>query len=301
MEKAYKEQVALLLNVLPEVAKEKCFALHGGTAINLFFRDLPRLSVDIDLTYLHTDSREIFLKNIAEALLRIKSNIEKIIPGSRVTPRVESGKLQILSGSTNIKIEVNLVNRGVLANPLLMPLCENAQTIFQSFCVVPIVPRGQVFGGKIIAALDRQHPRDFFDIKYILETNAFDEEIKLGFLLCLLSSERPIHELINPNLLDQSSAHANQFAGMSNEEFSYHDFLKTRDWLIEIIQECFSEKDKIFLLGFMDVKPDWEIYDFQQFPAIAWKLQNLLKLKISNPQKHKEQYTMLESVLSQKK
>lgn len=51
MEEAYKKQVSLLLDVLPEVAKENCFALHGGTAINLFVRSMPRLSVDIDLTY----------------------------------------------------------------------------------------------------------------------------------------------------------------------------------------------------------------------------------------------------------
>ncbi len=50
MKDTYRKQVQLLLDVLPEVAKEACFAMHGGTAINLFYRDMPRLSVDIDLT-----------------------------------------------------------------------------------------------------------------------------------------------------------------------------------------------------------------------------------------------------------
>lgn len=49
MDKVYKSQVKLLLDVLPLVSKEPCFALHGGTAINLFIRNMPRLSVDIDL------------------------------------------------------------------------------------------------------------------------------------------------------------------------------------------------------------------------------------------------------------
>jgi len=53
----YRSQVELLLRVLPYVAKEKVFALKGGTAINLFVRDLPRLSVDIDLTYLPFEDR----------------------------------------------------------------------------------------------------------------------------------------------------------------------------------------------------------------------------------------------------
>lgn len=52
MEKIYKDQVKLLLDVLPLVSKGQCFALHGGTAINLFIRNMPRLSVDIDITYL---------------------------------------------------------------------------------------------------------------------------------------------------------------------------------------------------------------------------------------------------------
>lgn len=48
----YRRQVQLLVRVLPLVDTEKCFALKGGTAINLFYRALPRLSVDIDLLYI---------------------------------------------------------------------------------------------------------------------------------------------------------------------------------------------------------------------------------------------------------
>lgn len=69
---AYRNQVKLLLDVLPEVAKEKCFALHGGTAINLFVRDMPRLSVDIDLTYILIEARDASMNKINEALARIK-------------------------------------------------------------------------------------------------------------------------------------------------------------------------------------------------------------------------------------
>lgn len=57
MNEAYKRQVKLLLDVLPEIAKEDCFAMHGGTAINLFLQDMPRLSVDIDLAYVGLEVR----------------------------------------------------------------------------------------------------------------------------------------------------------------------------------------------------------------------------------------------------
>jgi predicted nucleotidyltransferase component of viral defense system len=289
MEKIYKDQVVLLLTVLPEVAKEKCFALHGGTAINLFVRDLPRLSVDIDLTYLPIENRETSLTHIAEALERIKLNIEKVIRGVRITPRLSAGKLQISTGKVDIKIEVNLVNRGCISDPVEMILCDKAQTEFDAFCSIPVVPIGQLFGGKIVAALDRQHPRDLFDIKSLLETEGFTEKIKEGFLLCLLCSDRPINEIITPNFQDQRSALSNQFAGMTDESFHYEAYEQVRTKLVQTIHENLTEQDKEFLLSFKDTAPDWNIHDFQKFPSIQWKLQNLKKLKESNPDKHKIQ------------
>lgn len=298
MGKIYRQQVSLLLSVLPEVAKEKSFALHGGTAINLFIRDMPRLSVDIDLTYLPIEERETSLRNIADALQRIKANIEKVIPGVRITPRLDAGKLQVSSSGIDIKVEVNLVNRGTLAEPLDTPLCEKAQTTFEAFCVMPVVPSGQLFGGKIVAALDRQHPRDLFDVKYLLNEEGFTEEVKKGFLFCLLCSDRPINEVIKPNFQDQRSAHANQFAGMSDEAFSYEEFEETRERLVEAVNTALTENDKAFLLSVNEVNPDWNIYDFQRFPSINWKLQHLQKLKTNNPKKHSEQLERLKEKLN---
>ena len=89
----YKNQVRLLLRVLPYVAEEKCFALHGGTAINLFVRNMPRLSVDIDLTYLPLEDRQATLKNIADALERIKARIEDVLPNAQILYKPEICKL----------------------------------------------------------------------------------------------------------------------------------------------------------------------------------------------------------------
>lgn len=83
---AYRAQVALLLYILPEITKENDFAIHGGTAINLFFRDMPRLSVDIDLTYTPIEDRKTSLKNIVKALERIKRSIESILPEAHISP-----------------------------------------------------------------------------------------------------------------------------------------------------------------------------------------------------------------------
>ena len=289
--------MALLLSVLPEVAKETCFALHGGTAINLFIRNMPRLSVDIDMTYVPIEDRETSLKNIGEALERIKKNIEKVVPGVRVTSRLDAGKLQISANRVDVKLEVNLVNRGTLGEPEEISLCDKAQTEFEAFCAVPVVRTGQLFGGKIVAALDRQHPRDLFDVKYLLETEGLNEEIKEGFLLCLLCSDRPINEVISPNFHDQRSALTNQFSGMTDETFDYEEYERVRKKLVETIHQSLSDKDKEFLLSVKNVTPDWSIYDFQRFPSINWKLQNLQKLKEKNPEKHAEQYEALKDKL----
>jgi hypothetical protein len=73
----FEAQVALLIRVLPHVATETCFALKGGTAINLFVRDLPRLSVDIDLVYLPIENRETSLIGIRSALSRIAQKVRR--------------------------------------------------------------------------------------------------------------------------------------------------------------------------------------------------------------------------------
>lgn len=297
MEAKYKRQVELLLSVLPEVAKEGGFALHGGTAINLFIRDMPRLSVDIDLTYVPIEDRETSLKGISAGLENIKGRIEAIIPGVKINHKESIGKLLISHKGAEIKLEVNLVGRGTLSPPQKMPLCDKAQIEFDAFCAVPVVSFGQLYGGKICAALDRQHPRDLFDIKHLLENEGFTDEIKEGFLLCLLGSDRPIHEVIRPNFQDQRLALTNQFTGMTVEDFTYADFEATRIKLVETVNRTLTNRDKEFLLSVKNAEPDWRIYDFERFPTVQWKLQNLRKLKSTNPEKHLEQYGLLRKKL----
>lgn len=295
---SYKNQVALLLQVLPEVAKETCFALHGGTAINLFIRDMPRLSVDIDLTYIPIEDRETSLRKIVTALSNIKVNLEKILPGAEITVMDKILKLQVTTAKAQIKLEVSQINRGLLDGVVELKLCNKAQEEFDAFCVIQVVSMGQLYGGKICAALDRQHPRDLFDVKYLLKNEGFTEDIKKGFILLLLSSSRPLNEMFEPNLIDQKEAMANQFEGMSSETFTYDDFENVRKELIETVRQNLTAKDKRFLLGFNNLTPDWSIYDFERFPAVQWKIQNLAKLKSSNLEKFNAYNTALKKILN---
>ncbi len=293
MNQAYKNQVQLLLDVLPDVAKEDCFAMHGGTAINLFVRNMPRLSVDVDLTYVHIADRTESLTEINDALLRIKLRIEKSQPSIKIEHKGDVCKLMISRQATLIKIETNMVGRGLIGEPDKIQLCEKAQEEFDAFGVMPIVPIEQLYGGKICAALDRQHPRDLFDVKLLLDNEGFTEQIKRGFIFCLLCSSRPMHEILHPNLIDQRAAFEQQFEGMSAIDFSYDDFEATRNSLITIIAESLSDKDKAFLLSFNRLEPDWSDYDFQKFPSVKWKLINLEKLKIKNLDKYELQLEKL--------
>lgn len=293
----YKNQVRLLLSVIPEVAKEKCFALHGGTAINLFVRDTPRLSVDIDLTYIPIEERITSFTNINNALAEIKKRLNIIFPNLLVVHEKTKLKLQISNKDALIKIEVNQGIRGLMGDTSALVLCDKAQEEFDAFCSIQGVSFGQLYGGKIVAALDRQHPRDLFDVKDLLENEGFTEEIKEGFLFTLLSSKRPIKEVLFPNLIDQEQAFANQFMGMTEKPFSYADFEQTREKLVQVVREGLTETDKTFIINFENASPDWSIYDFEKFPAIQWKLQNLLVLKESNPEKHNSNMKELKRLL----
>jgi predicted nucleotidyltransferase component of viral defense system len=286
-----------LLEVLPEVANEECFALHGGTAINLFVRDMPRLSVDIDLTYIPIEDRQTSLANVRAALLRIKAKLERIVPNVHVTDRKEIGKLLISAQGVDIKLEVNLVNRGAISPPAPAVLCARAQEEFDAFCEILVVPTGQLYGGKICAALDRQHPRDLFDVKYLLENEGFSQDVKAGFVLALLSSDRPIHELLDPTMLDQRSVFENHFEGMTLERFTYDEFEMTREKLVKTIHLNLNNEDCEFILSIKRLAPRWDIFDFKDFPSVKWKLQNIKKLYEANRTKYAEQLTRLEVVL----
>lgn len=289
MNEIYKRQVALLIRIMPLVYQIKDFAVHGGTAINLFHKNMPRYSVDIDLTYIHIQEREESLRTIKEHLTILKKNIEKTIPNIKVIPKYDIWKLQCALNGATVKIEVNGTKRGVIGEIEEKMLCQKAQQEFSMACKARTVSYSQLYGGKITAALSRQHPRDLFDCKY-MEINTFNE-VKDGFMLCLLGSDKPIIESLQPNDIDQSKVLENQFKGMSDIEFTYEDYEKTRKKLINQVNTSLTETDKAFILSFEEGNPDWSkcsAGDLSNYPSIKWKLQNIINLKETNPLKYKQ-------------
>ncbi|MDR0699073.1 MAG: nucleotidyl transferase AbiEii/AbiGii toxin family protein [Tannerella sp.] len=293
----YEKQIALLIEILPDIAIENNFALHGGTAINLFHLNMPRFSIDIDLTYIpFSQDRNVDLGNISKSLDAIKKRLKERIPSVRFPDSQRASKeLKLICSKLDVtvKIEVNQINRGLIAKPCSKILCSRAQTVFNRFCEIKTVSVGQLWGGKINAALDRQHPRDLFDIRNLFNEVGYTDEIKNGFLFFLLCGKRPFHELLNPQKIDQKAVFDSQFTGMTDHPFLYEDYLETRDRLIFEVNRSLTERDRAFLIAFSKGEPVWDNVNYSMYPAIRWKLLNILELKNNNLQKYREQTELL--------
>ena len=164
--------------------------------------------------------------------------------------------------------------------------------------IVRIVPFSLLYGGKLSAALNRQHPRDLFDYDRMDHTS-FDQ-VKEGFIFYLLGSDKPIVEMLNPNLTDQRQSLENQFRGMTDEVFEYEDYERARLDLITKVNGLLSKTDRDFLISFEKGEPNWDlclIGDISHYPATAWKLQNINNLKTSNYDKFTESIEKLERFL----
>lgn len=299
----YTAQVALLVRILPYVAKEEIFALKGGTAINLFYRDLPRLSVDIDLTYLPVKDRAESLAEINDAMDRIASAIQSGIPGAKAQ-RIAGGgggatRALARLGPAEIKIETSPVTRGVVHDPDLRQVSAAVENEI-GYAEMNIVSFEDLFGGKLHAAVDRQHPRDLYDVKLLYENEGLTDELFRTFLIYIASSPRPTHELLKPNLIDLDQPYAREFEGMTKEAVDLAELIATRDRLIKDIPSRLDEDAKKFLRTLHEGEPDFDAIDRPQaatLPAVRWKLFNVNKLKEENLEKHAAQREELEKLL----
>lgn len=296
----YYKQVSLLIRMLPVVATEPVFALKGGTAINLFVRDFPRLSVDIDLAYLPLEPRDEALVNVRAALQRITDRVN-IQPDTRAVfqdNKVDELRVVVSSAEATIKIEVSPVARGTLHQPEVMPVQVTVEDEF-GYAEIKVVSLPDLYGGKLCAAMDRQHPRDLFDVRMLLKNEGISREILVGFLTYALSHPRPIHEVMAPNWQPLSEVFKTEFDGMTFEKVELEDLVAVRPEMLLALQKHFTKRDHAFLMSFKNGHPDWTLFDYPSaadLPAIRWKLQNINKLA-KNQAKHAGQLDKLKQVL----
>jgi predicted nucleotidyltransferase component of viral defense system len=295
----YRRQAGLLIRVLPHVAREKAFALKGGTAINLFVRDLPRLSVDIDLTYLPVQERAASLAAIEAALRRIMASLKKDI-GGQINEGATEGrvtKLFVHAERVQVKIEVNPVLRGSVFQVQtadVKPLVEKTL----GFAEMQLVSFPDLYAGKAVAGLDRQHPRDFFDWRDLLANEGIADELRRTFLVYMVSHDRPMSEVLAAPRKDLSERYAREFDGMTEEPVDIEELAAAREALIAGMVGDMPDSHREFLLSFERGQPDWKIIGIAHvadLPAVKWRQIHLDKL---TKKKRANLVAELEKVLS---
>ena len=281
----YRRQVALLVQTLPFVADESCFALKGGTAINFFHRNMPRLSVDIDLAYLPVADRPASLAEIDGAMGRIRDRIKAARPHANVHASTlykeeAVNKLFVRTDDVQVKIEVTPVIRGCVYDSEIRQVAPMVEEQF-GFAEIQTVSFADLYAGKLVAALDRQHPRDLFDVRDLLANEGIDDNLRKAFVVYMISHNRPMAEVLVPNPKDISQEFVRGFQGMTEKPISLEELVQAREDMIDEVVGNMPQDHRRFLVSFEEGKPQWSLLgmsDIDKLPAVQWRIKNLAKL-----------------------
>lgn len=234
--------------------------------------------------------------------IRSPAAVEKSIRGTRVH-RTQSREIRVTSklvvsqGNSHITIEASPVTRGTVFPTQKHELVEKAQELFELSVTVPTVSTEDLYGGKLCAALDRQHPRDLFDVKILLEHEGITDGIRKAFIVYLASHDRPMNELLDPVRKDIRQAYESTFVGMATGSVDLEELLVAREAMINALHQGITQDEKEFLISLKEGTPKWSLLALEgidKLPAVQWKLQNIKKL---GEAKHSEALEKLKAKL----
>jgi hypothetical protein len=197
-----------------------------------------------------------------------------------------------------VKIEVGTVHRGSLFPPETKSVRAKVRDRFGP-AEMPLLRFVEVYAGKMCAALDRQHPRDLFDIHILLENEGIDRALMNAFLAYLICHSRPIVELLDPIPKNLSRSFELEFKGMAEPGISVEMLRDARVRLIRGIHQGLSDEDREFLLELKRGRPDWKRFPLpgvSELPAVRWKMSNLERMA---PAKHADALAKLSQVLAE--
>lgn len=284
MNRTYLETARLLTQVAPLILSDDTFALKGGTAINLFVRDMPRLSVDLDLVFPdHRLTREQALDRINAAIREAADRLNNRGFQTYAVAAADAGetKLLVRRGGVEVKVEVNFVMRGTVYPVRAGSLTAKARDLLMADLELPLVATEDLYGGKLVAALDRQHPRDLFDVMQLFAHEGITPGIRRAFVVYLACHNRPVHEVLFPALRDLRQDYEGTFKGMTVETIELDELLAARARLVEELPRALDADERAFLLSLVSNEPQWNLLDvdhLQELPGIRWKLRNLEQL-----------------------
>ena len=203
--------------------------------------------------------------------------------GIRVERTTDEGqviKLVPWRGRVRVKIEVSPVLRGCVREPAMRGVSPAVEAQF-GYIEVPVVHVDDLYAGKLCAALDRQHPRDLFDVQLLLKHEGLNDALLEVFVVYLLSGDRALADMLSPNLVPMSATFEDQFRGMTLVPVTVQELEQTRTTMIAMIQSRLTERQRQFLLTFKRGEPNWELLSLTgvaDLPAVQWKLMNVRRM-----------------------
>ena len=301
-DRRYTDRVRLLVEILPVLAQEPRFAHKGGTAINLFEHDLPRLSVDIDLAWLPANDYATDVKSIAEALERLAAMMRARPMQLQVqTSRGEGGaltRLVVSRGRTRVQIGTTPVMRGTVHPVRTMTVRPKVEEAI-GFAEVQVLDFADLYAGKLSAALSRQHPRDLFDVGLLLRDERADQSLWRTFLVYLTCSPKPVWDMLAPPVpADFAATFETHFKGMTTAPVSMDALLKTREQLLARVAGWLDPSSRAFLLSVETERPDFGLIGLlhaADLPGVRRKLYNLAQ---RTPEKRAADRANLEDVFA---
>jgi hypothetical protein len=299
MNQVYVPTVQLLLKVAPLLFESRFFALKGGTALNLFIQDLPRMSVDIDVVFTdHEVDRDTALATIKGELAKAKGRMERLGLDAvvRSSKTGDETKMFVRDGGLEVKVEVNFVLRGTVLPVARAALTPAAQQMFAANIEVPMLAPEEVYGGKLVAAMDRQHPRDLFDVMLMRQRFGLPAPFVDCFVAYLAGHNRTMHEVLFPGPKPIARVYASEFVGMTTAPVALADLEATRVWLFDALPKALTKDHREFLLSLLRGEPAWPLMPFahlKDLPAIRWKQLNLAKFSRGRPALAAQQYEEL--------
>jgi hypothetical protein len=198
---------------------------------------------------------------------------------NKISRKIE--RLLVKRSGVTIKIEPNLIIRGTIYAPSELVLVPTASEFFGKSLRIKTLSFKDLYGGKICAALDRQHPRDLFDIKLLLDNEGITDKIRTAFIIYLISHNRPMNELLNPTLQDISHQFKIEFEGMMFNRITLDELNLARKEIVNRLMSDLTDREKQFLISVKSKKPQWDLIDVKHvkdLPALKWKLINLEKM-----------------------
>ena len=289
MNATYLATARLLTQIAPVVFESGIFALKGGTAINLFLRDMPRLSVDLDLVFAdHRIPRAEALAAINGALRAGRDRLAKRgfqVQALAVADMGET-KLLVKREDLSVKIEVNTVIRGTVHPTRTVALTAAASDALMADLELTLLSPEDIYGGKLVAAMDRQHPRDLFDVMELFAHGGITPGIRRAFVVYLASHNRTIHEVLFPTSKDVQLAYEGSFVGMTTEPVTLDALLAARERMFHELPSALDANEREFLRTLVRAQPEWSLLGIphlKELPAIRWRLQNLEQLSRRQP------------------